>query len=50
MSIHVMDTQIYGADFAAPEIREIFDEKSVVESWLMFEGILAETQASVMTV
>ena len=44
MSIHVMDTQIYGADFGAPEIREIFDEKSVVESWLMFEGILAETQ------
>ena len=44
MAIHVMDTQIYGANFAAPEIREIFDEKSVVESWLMFEGILAEVQ------
>jgi len=44
MAIHVMDTQIYGADFAAPQIREIFDERSVVESWLMFEGILAEVQ------
>jgi adenylosuccinate lyase len=44
MAIHVMDTQIYGANFAAPEIREIFDEKSVVESWLMFEGVLAEVQ------
>lgn len=44
MAIHVMDGDIFKADFNAPEIREIFDEKSIVESWLMFEGILAELQ------
>jgi len=32
MSIHVMDTEIFGVDFAASEIREIFEEKSVVEN------------------
>ena len=44
MVIHVMDGDIFKTDFNAPEIRDIFDEKSVVESWLMFEGILAEVQ------
>jgi adenylosuccinate lyase len=44
MAIHVMDSEIYGIDFVAPEVREIFEEKSVVESWLMFEGILAGVQ------
>ncbi len=44
MGVHVMETEIYGSDYTAPEIREIFDEKAVVESWLMYEGILAETQ------
>jgi adenylosuccinate lyase len=39
-----MDGDIFKTDFNAPEIRDIFDEKSVVESWLMFEGILAEVQ------
>ena len=32
MSIYVMDTEIFGIDFAAYEIREIFVEKSVVEN------------------
>lgn len=44
MGVHVMETEIYGSDYTAPEIREIFDEKAVVESWLMYEGILAEVQ------
>jgi len=44
MAIHIMETELYKADFAAPEIREIFDERSIVESWLFFEGILAEVQ------
>lgn len=39
-----METEIYKADYVAPEIREIFDERSIVESWLLFEGILAEVQ------
>jgi hypothetical protein len=32
MAIHVMEIEIYGIDFVAPEIREIFEEKRVVES------------------
>jgi adenylosuccinate lyase len=44
MAVHVMDTEIFKVDFVAPEIREIFDEKSTVESWLLYEGILAEVQ------
>jgi len=43
-AIHPMETEIYKADYGAPEIRAIFDEKSIVESWLFFEGILAEVQ------
>ncbi len=44
MAIHPMDTEIYRADYAAPEIREIFDERSIIETWLLVEGILAEVQ------
>lgn len=32
MAIHVMEIEIYGIDFVAPEIREIFEEKPVVQS------------------
>ncbi len=45
MAIHVMDSNLFGIDFIAPEIRNIFEEKAVVESWLLFESILAEVQA-----
>jgi adenylosuccinate lyase len=44
MAIQVMESEIYRADFVAPEMREVFEERSVVESWLMFEGILADVQ------
>ncbi|MBA7575828.1 Adenylosuccinate lyase [subsurface metagenome] len=44
MAIHIMDGEIFKSAYIVPEIREIFDEKSVVESWLIFEGILAEVQ------
>jgi adenylosuccinate lyase len=43
-AIHPMEAEIYKADYGAPEIRAIFDERSIVESWLLFEGILAEVQ------
>jgi adenylosuccinate lyase len=39
-----MEAEIYKADYVAPEIRAIFDERSIVESWLLFEGILAQVQ------
>jgi adenylosuccinate lyase len=45
MAIHVMDSTLFGIDYIAPEIRDIFEEKAVVESWLFFESILAEVQA-----
>jgi len=32
MAIHVVDSEIYGIDFVAPEIWEIFEEKPVVPS------------------
>ena len=44
MAIHPMDTEIYRADYAAPEMRAIFDERSIIETWLFVEGILAEVQ------
>ena len=44
MAIHPMETEIYKANYLAPEIREIFDERSIIESWLFLEGILAEVQ------
>ena len=44
MVVHVIESKIYGGDFFAPEIKEVLDEAGVVESWLLFEGILAEVQ------
>jgi len=44
MAIHLMDGEMFKSAYIAPEIRKIFDEKSIVENWLMFEGILAEVQ------
>ena len=38
MAIHVMDSEIYGIDFVAPEIREIFEGKPVVPSRLVLHG------------
>jgi len=45
MPVHVMDFKIYMGDFASPAIREIFEEKSVINDWLLFEVTLAEMQA-----
>jgi len=45
MSLHVIDSKIYGADFASPEIRQIFSEESILQDWLDFEVALAEVQA-----
>jgi adenylosuccinate lyase len=45
MALHVIDSEIYGPDFASPEIRKIFEEKSVIQDWIDFEVALAEVQA-----
>ena len=44
MAVHVMETKLFEGDFDAPEIKAIFDEKGMIESWLYFEAILAEIQ------
>jgi len=44
VAIHLMDGKLFKETYYAPEIRKIFDEKAVIESWLKFEGILAEAQ------
>jgi adenylosuccinate lyase len=36
---------IFESYYAPRNIREIFDERSVVESWFMFLKMLAEVQA-----
>lgn len=45
MAIHLMDMVIFKQIFGSDEAKAIFDEKGVVESWLMFEGTLASVQA-----
>jgi adenylosuccinate lyase len=45
MPLHIIDSQIYGPDFASPQIRSIFEEESILQDWLDFEVALAEVQA-----
>lgn len=45
MPLHIIDSQIYGLDFASPQIRSIFEEESILQDWLDFEVALAEVQA-----
>lgn len=45
MTIHIMDSVIYGNDFGSPEVKKIFEEESIVESWIQFEVALAVAQA-----
>mgnify|MGYP000951960791 CR=1 FL=1 len=45
MTLHILDSQIYGKDFASPRARALFEEQSVLQDWLDFEVALAEVQA-----
>jgi adenylosuccinate lyase len=45
MAIHLMDSVIYGHIFGSEEAKAIFDEKGIVESWLLFEKTLAKIQS-----
>jgi len=45
MSLHILDSAIYGKDFASPEVRKIFEEESIVQDWIDFEVALAEVQS-----
>ncbi len=44
MAVHIMEGEIFREAINAPEVRAIMDERAVVESWLAYEGILAEVQ------
>jgi len=45
MAVQLMDSVIFGRVFANNEVKAIFDEKGVIESWLLFEKTLAKVQA-----
>jgi 3-carboxy-cis,cis-muconate cycloisomerase len=45
VAFHIIDSEIYGKDFGSKEIRQIFEEKSIVQDWIDFEVALAEVQA-----
>jgi len=45
MAVQLMDSVIFGWIFGNDEVKAIFDEKGVIESWLLFEKTLAKVQA-----
>ena len=45
MAVNIIDSIIFKNDYDAREVRDIFDETKIVESWLFFEATLAEVQA-----
>lgn len=46
MSVHMMDTILLGDSVGTPEMRSIFDEKNMLQSWLNVEVALARAQAA----
>lgn len=45
MSSSMIDSSLYRSSFSTPEMREIFDDKTMVENWFAIETALADTQA-----
>lgn len=45
MSLHILDSSIYGKGFASARIRSLFEEENILQDWLDFEVALAEVQA-----
>lgn len=46
MSVHMMDTTLFGGSMGTPEMRSIFDEKNLLQSWLNVETALAKAQSA----
>ena len=46
MSVHMMDTTLFGDSIGTPEMRSIFDENNVLQSWLNVEAALAKAQSA----
>lgn len=45
MGVHPIDTSLYSWKFSADEVREIWEEESLVETWLTVEATFAASQA-----
>src|SRR5437870_2072570 len=45
MASHVIDYRLFGDQFSTPEVREIFDERAMLQRWLDVEAALAAAQA-----
>jgi adenylosuccinate lyase len=45
MSAHLIDSEIYGHLWGTDEVRELFEERAKVQSWLEILTVLAEAQA-----
>jgi len=42
---HVIDFELFGGQFATPEMRALFDERAMIQRWLDVEAALAAGQA-----
>ncbi len=45
MSVHIVDSAIFGNSWATPEMRALFEERSVVAGWIQVLTTLAVTEA-----
>src|SRR5204862_1820486 len=45
MPSHLIDFQLFGDQFATPEMRAVFDERAMLQRWLDVEAALAAAQA-----
>lgn len=47
MSVHMIDTTIFGDSVGTQEMRSIFDESNMLQSWLNVEVALAKAQSAI---
>ncbi|MGR9073571.1 MAG: lyase family protein, partial [Gammaproteobacteria bacterium] len=45
MPVHIIDSEIFKIGWSTPELRELFEESSVVKGWIEVMAVLAETEA-----
>lgn len=45
MASSMIDSALYRSSFSTPELREIFDDRTMVQNWFAIESALAQTQA-----
>jgi adenylosuccinate lyase len=45
MASHIIDSEVYGAGFAPPEMAAVWSDRNRVQKWFDVEAALAETQA-----